>query len=411
MYPKKVIVSHPGKQYVHQLLYALQREGALQLFITSIWYKPHLWVYKIIRMVPKLGNFAYQRFLKKKTYPLQNEALIEQHPWQEVKRQLLVQLSTRYRTEKYVFHVERTHDALVAKRLEKLKPQVFIGYEKSSLQSFQTVKRLGGITVLDLAQVHYKYLIELRNTQETFHDLFEDEALFDKINEVKALEYLHADYILTLSSFAKSTLVRHGIDENKIKVVNLGYDPGVFVPKTHYPESDKLKLIYTGTFTRRKGVHLLLEVLEEMNDPRIELTIIGPVLDGEDLLLKYQGRFTYFDFLHHEDLVRHLHASDVYVFPSYLDSWAMTVIEAMACGLPVIITENTGAKDAVDQNETGLVLPIGEKNALKGAINHFLSHPSEIQRMGTAAAAKAKSFQWENYYQQITSFVETLDQR
>lgn len=408
---KRIIVSHSGKQYVHQLLYALQRKGYLQLFITSIWYKPNFWVYKLLLGVPVIGNVLYNKFLKKKTYPEQKEELIEQYPWKEFWRQILVQVSSKYRTEKYVFEVEKAHDHYVAKRLKSLKPAIFIGYEKSSLESFKEIKRQGGITVLDLAQVHYKYLIELRETQETFQDLFEDENLFNQINKVKAAEYEQADYILTLSEFAKSTLLKFGVDERKIKVVSLGYNPQVFKPKTQYlkPKTPKLKLVYTGTFTKRKGIHLLLQTIKELNLPGLELTIIGPILDGEELFEQYKEWFTYYDFLHHEEMVKHFHESDVYVFPSYLDSWAMTVIEAMACGLPVIVTENTGAKDAVVDGESGFVLKIDDKEALKEKIRFFYHQPDQIEVFGRQAVKAADNYQWENYYRQINNIVDNIE--
>ncbi len=407
---KKVVVSHSGKQYVHQLLYALQRKGYLQLFITSIWYKPNLLVYKVLRGIPKIGNVLFDKFLKKKTFPSQQEELIEQYPWKEFSRQILVQLATKYRTEKYVFEVEKAHDHYVAKRLKALKPDIFIGYEKSSLESFKEIKRQGGITILDLAQVHYKYLIKLRETQETFQDLFEEKKLFDEVNQVKASEYQYADYILTLSEFAKSTLLKFGVDEQKIKVVSLGYNPTVFKPKTQYkiPNTSKLKLVYSGTFTKRKGVHLLLQAVKELDLPGLELTIIGPVLDGEELFTEYKGLFTHYDFLHHEEMVNHFHESDVYVFPSLLDSWAMTVIEAMACGLPVIVTENTGAKDAVVDGVSGFVLPIADKEKLKEKIRFFYDQPSQLELFGKRAVEAAKKYQWENYYDQISSFIESL---
>jgi glycosyltransferase involved in cell wall biosynthesis len=368
-------------------------------------------VYRILISLPGIGKFIYHSFLKKKTFPEQNEALIEQYPWKELKRQVLAQFSLRYRKEKYVFEVEKAHDQYVAKRIRHLKPDVFIGYEKSSLESFKEVKKMGGITVLDLAQVHYGYLIELRNSQETFQDLFEDEALFEEINQTKAAEYEYADFILTLSNFAKSTLLKFGLEEKKLRVVNLGYNPDIFKPKTRYQTSNTtlpLKLIYTGTFTRRKGVHLLLQALHELDNPLIQLTIVGPILDGEDLFEQYKKRFTYYDFLHHEDLVTHLQASDVYVFPSYLDSWAMTVVEAMATGLPVIVTENTGAKDAISDKESGFILPIGDMEALKKAILYFYNDRAEVERMGRVAARSAENFQWHFYQQQIHSFVDSL---
>ena len=405
---KKVIVSHPGKQYVHQMLFALQQNNRLQLFITSIWYKPSSLLYSFILKIPLAGKFIYNKFLKKKFYTGQQDDRILQYPFYEIKRQLLVQFSVKYRLEKYVFEVEKAHDKYVAGKLSKLKPDVFIGYEKSSLESFKIVKQQGGTTVLDLAQVHYKYLIELSETQETFTNLFEDQELFDAINKVKAEEYKYADYILTLSEFAKWTLMKFGIEEQKVKVVSLGYNPQIFMPKKDYSRKKGLKLVYSGTFTRRKGIHLLLMTLAELNISDIELTVIGPLLDGEDLLKEFKGLFTYYDFLHHEELVKHLQAADVYVFPSFLDSWAMTVIEAMGCGLPVIVTQNTGAKDAVRNGETGFIIPVNDKERLKETILYFYNQKSEVERMGKNAASAALGYTWQQYYNQINKIVDQI---
>lgn len=407
-----IVVSHPGKQYVHELLNVLQQEGHLKRFLTSIWYKPSLPLYRFFLRIPIVGTFLFQKFLKKKTYFQQKDELIEQYPWPEFWRQCLVQLYTRFRTEKYVFQVETKHDQLVAKRLETLKPDVFIGYEKSSLQSFQTVKKQGGITILDLAQVHYEFLQHLRATQETFQDLFEDPHLFDVINKVKKEEYQYADYIWTLSEFAKSTLVTYGINEKKIRVMSLGYNPAIFFPKKYeqqtYHAEAPLRLIYTGTFTKRKGVHLLLQAISELALHNVSLTIIGPILDGQELFDAYKGLFKHYDFMHHEELVKHLQESDVYVFPSLLDSWAMTVVEAMACGLPAIVTENTGAKDAVEDGKSGFVIPIADITALKEKIMYFYENRVELKRMGQNAVQSAQHFQWSSYHKQINEFINEL---
>lgn len=141
---------------------------------------------------------------------------------------------------------------------------------------------------------------------------------------------------------------------------------------------------------------------------KLDLVIIGPLLDGADLFTKYAGLFTYFDFLHHEELVMHLRQSDVYVFPSYLDSWAMTVVEAMACGLPVIVTESTGAKDAVREGESGFIIPTGDLDSLKEKILFFYNNKVKIKEMGECAVKSAKLYTWENYYSEVKKTITDI---
>ena len=69
--------------------------------------------------------------------------------------------------------------------------------------------------------------------------------------------------------------------------------------------------------------------------------------------------------------------SDVFVFPSYLDSWAMVVVEAMACGLPVLVSENTGAKDVVHES-CGEILSVGNYHQLKEKIEYIINDKQYI---------------------------------
>ena len=95
--------------------------------------------------------------------------------------------------------------------------------------------------------------------------------------------------------------------------------------------------------------------------------------------------------------------------PSYLDSWGRVVLEAMACGTPVIVTENTGVKDAVGANG-GRVIPVGDLSQLKEGIFHFYHHRSEVESMGKQARKNAEKYTWEGYRNQVVTKVREIYQ-
>ena len=128
--------------------------------------------------------------------------------------------------------------------------------------------------------------------------------------------------------------------------------------------------------------------------------------NGSELLERNKGLCQYFPFMHHEELANQYRQADVFVFPSYLDSWAQTVVEAMACGTPAIVSENTGAKDAVKQGG-GFVVPTGDVNGLKDKMLHLYEHRDVVEQTGRKAAKIAAQYTVENYHNQI---IEALEQ-
>jgi glycosyltransferase involved in cell wall biosynthesis len=402
--PKKIIVSQPGRQYTHHLCLALQKKGYLQYFLTSIWYKPHGGIFKALKATP-FWKRGLEHIFRKRYQPTLQEDKIRLYPWFELFRQALVILF-KVSSEFWVFMVERMHDRHVASKLRKYQPEMVIAYEKAALHTFRVARRQGIIPVLDLAQVHYRHIAQLRQQYPAFAELMSD-RLFDRIAMVKEQELTQAKYILTLSTYAKNTLLAEGISEDKLFTVNLGFDPDRFKPKVSYRTSGKFRILFVGTITRRKGIHLLIQAFKELNLRDAELIIIGPILEARDILAEYKGYYTYYPFMHHEELAEKYREADIFVFPSYLDSWAMTVVEAMACGTPVVVSEHTGAKDAVQQGG-GFIIPVDDVAAIKEKIHFFYEDRAALESLGKQAHAVAQQYTWENYEKQIHAIVEQI---
>ena len=333
----KILVSNPVKQYTHHLCYGLQQKDLLQAFMTTFWYKPDSPIQKdfVARLPQKIRDEVVHTFRKRYHPGIDPDKVITHWP-----PELLRQIGTKLfqlTSEKWIFKVERNHDRFVASQLEKVKPDLIIAYEKSALETFTEAKRLGIPTVLDLAQVHYQFIADLREDFPEFREVLGDEKLLSTINQVKQQEYELADHILTLSGFARQTLTDRGIPESKSSAINLGFDPNKFSPKADYRGDGVFRLMFAGTVTQRKGMRVLLEAFKRLNLSNAELYIVGPVSDARAVMDEYRGSYTYVPFLHHQELVAYYQMADVFVFPSLLDSWAMVVLEAMACGTPDIV--------------------------------------------------------------------------
>jgi len=97
------------------------------------------------------------------------------------------------------------------------------------------------------------------------------------------------------------------------------------------------------------------------------------------------------------------------VLPSLADGFGMVVPQAMACGLPVIVTENVGAADIVTDGVDGYVVPIRDVAALKEKIRYLYEDPAARQRMSAAAVKKAgRHLSWDVYGDRLVSWLVGL---
>ncbi len=396
-----IVISNPSKQHTPNTIQSCNVNNKKVIWLTSFWYKPDQWYWRLVLSV--FPSFKAQ-ILKRYSHLISVNVV----KFNGFGMFLFFFGRFIYSTERRNFLEDSWHDLWVSKKINKIKPDFIIGYEKSCHKSFNAIKKNGGIAVLDLAQVHVNYIGELRERFNFFKDITGSENLFCTIRYRKIKEYELANYILVLSSFAKQTLLNEGVAPSKIHLVNLGFDPSRFIPKFFYPtnQDTHLRIIYSGIITKRKGVHLIASVAKSLQHLAIEWVFIGSKDDGFKCIEGFQN-IRYIPYLEHEELLKEFHNSDIFVLPSYLDSWGMVVVEAMACGLPVIVSENTGAKDAVTI-DCGFVIPIDDQVALADKVLYFYNNRTEIERMGRSASKEAQKYTWDNYHKQVGDFINKI---
>ncbi|MDG1895787.1 MAG: glycosyltransferase family 4 protein [Fuerstiella sp.] len=398
----QVVVSNATRLHAHRMALALARENYLQRFITSLWYKPNRLPYRLTKALPESVARPAESFLQRRYVDGLEPNLVEQR-WCIEAQRLVADVSTRghYKDRLLLWHKER-HDAAVAQRLRKLRPDIFIGYEISCRDSMAEAKRQGAITILDLAGLHYRFSHGL---QRKFDHEKLDQILLQKLADRKEAELRDSDYIFCLSTLARDSLTNNGIAPERIRTINLGADTSVFsyAPKA---ENGKFVILFVGALGRHKGVHILLEAFKRAGLPNAELVLVGPQFDNE-LLRNYDGLFTHRNYMPHSQLAEQYQKADVFVLPSFLDSWGMVVNEAMACGTPVIVSENVGSKDLVDCN-TGFVFPAGDVEALEQRITHCYVNRAELSRMGANAHRSVTKMTWDSYYKSVSETIENI---
>lgn len=384
----KILVSNFGRQYTAALLTILERRGWLIRFFTSL-------------AANKFPEFMRRAF-RKRTFESIPARKITHFPLLFFIERLL-----RERFPKISRWTGDLFDKAVARKLRANPAQVVITYENTNRATLKMAKNLGKTTILDLAQIHHNDIVQYGRWFLPPHRL---QAEVKKVNPRKAAALKYTDYVCALSTFAANSMIENGWPASRLFILNLGIDPERFTPKKTYAQSGPLRLLFVGTIMRRKGIEILLSAVRNLPEKTVTLQLVGPMGDAADLLRRHKGLFSYLPFQQHDDLVKQYQEADVFVFPSLLDSWAQTVLEAMACGTPAIVTENTGAKDAVLQGG-GWVVPTNDESALQARLEQLMDNRATIEVHGKKAQQIARQYTWAHYAEQLTTVLAEIARR
>jgi glycosyltransferase involved in cell wall biosynthesis len=223
--------------------------------------------------------------------------------------------------------------------------------------------------------------------------------VFDRrIIERELAEYEVCDFIVVPSEYAFRSFLEEKVPRHKLCLNVTGVSLRRFAPEP--PEKDRpFRALFVGQIGLRKGVQYLLEALAPLDLPRFELWLVGTILpEARKLLSRYEGRFKYLGVIPNEKLRRVYAQSSVFVLASIEDGLAYVQAEAMACGLPVIATHNTGAADLFTDGVEGFVVPIRDPQAIREKVLTLYRMPELREEMSRAALRRMRSVGgWRDY--------------
>jgi len=184
-----------------------------------------------------------------------------------------------------------------------------------------------------------------------------------------------ADYFFVPSKFVRDSFIAAGVPEKKLLDLPYPVDLSMFSPPPFKRPKDRpLTLSSAGGCSLRKGTPYLFEALRiiQKSVPDVRLRITGQAGPQIEPIFHKLGfdklPIEFRPWMSHADLVNWFHESDVYVLPSLEEGMARSAAEAMACGLPVVTTPNSGTNDLIVEGENGSVVAIRDPQALADAI-------------------------------------------
>lgn len=287
-----------------------------------------------------------------------------------------------------------------------------IGFDTSSWLLQQRARAAGKPFVLDASIAHplAKEAVYQQLRSEFADWATHSESKAPALLALEQQEMEQADRIVVASSFTRDTYLQHGVPAHKIVVNPYGTDLQFFESKWDQPlpVEGPVRFVFMGSIGARKGVPWLCRVWPQLlaQVPQAQLTLAGYGQWPASVALPPQVQLA--GAIAPSQRAAFLRQHHVFVFPSYFEGFAQVIIEAMACGLPVITTTATAAPDVITIGEDGFILTPGDDAALLQALLHFAQQPAEVERMGRQAARHVQPYTWQAYGQRWATLLQSL---
>lgn len=371
----RVVISVGGRFHAIPLAVELDRLGYLEKIITTkAWYVKKLlpsrrftaigapeYIGMLVRMVPAWRRAGYYSY---------------------VKDNLFDGLARRYIPPCDIFHA----------------------WGNYALVSMQVARRHGARVVIERGSTHPHYQDAILREEFERYGVHVERA-HPQIIEKGLEEIERADRVVIPSEFVRRSFVEAGVPAGKLATIPYGIDLAAF--RAEPKRDETFRVLFVGNIGIQKGVHYLLEAWKRLGMRDAELVLAGRVEEEmRGVLARYDGLFTLRGHVPHEELYREYSNASVFVLPSLQEGSALVTYEAMACGVPLLVSENTGSvvRDGLD----GWVIPIRDVESLMAKLAWFRDHPAEASAMGASAAVHVQQFTWARYTQQVVRVYEEL---
>jgi len=296
--------------------------------------------------------------------------------------------------------------------------EIFHGWSTESICSLKAAREVGAIGFIERASPHpleHRQLLEdefiiqgIAPPKKKLNSFFSRVEASRRDLTVGLEEIEISNYIILESDFTRESFLKKGVSPEKLKVVPRGVDIQKFKPSIG--KKNKFRVLFMGQLCFRKGVHYLLEAWSRLKLKNAELVLAGGIHDElKEIFNRYKGDETiqHLGFVNDpETLYRE---SSLFVFPSIVEGSAKVTYEAMASGLPVVVSPNAGsvAREGLD----GFIVPIRDVNVLMEKIEIFYENHSLREEMGINARKWMEQHTWDRHREKMIRVYEEAFQK
>lgn len=288
---------------------------------------------------------------------------------------------------------------------------IFFAYDTGALETFEWLRERGITCVLDQMDPNRIEVNLMREEEKRWPGwVIGATEVPEEYFRRREQEWALADRVVVNSEFCQRALIRQGVPTEKLVVIPLCYETeAVSQTVEGAPKISRLrplKVLFLGQVVLRKGIQYLIEAAKLLRDEPVHFDVVGPIGISDDAVKSAPSNMTFHGRTSRDQTGAWYQQGDIFVLPTLSDGFAVTQIEAMAHGLPVISTPNCGeiVTDATD----GFIVPAGQVEMLVKAIGRYLAEPYLLSAHRAAAIKKSKQFKLDQLTARLSSLKEAL---
>jgi glycosyltransferase involved in cell wall biosynthesis len=415
---KRVLVACPdSRQPAYEAVAGLAAAGRLECFVTGYYSGRSGLASSLPPILPERMGDAFRRRLARRRHDAIPDERVVSVP--EYDAAIAVENRTRGgRTRRRIAQWRtRRFDRVLANEIKRRRPELVLVFsDVGSEFALPLCRRMGIPGILSVVHGDPEEELALLDAEvERSPDYFPlylgdggiDRAMLGWLHDRRAADARLATLILVPSEHIAMRLAGRGVARDRINVVPYAADTRRFVPKGTRDSSAHCRFLFSGGICQRKGIRYLFEAWARVARPGWSLRLVGALPGqlgplGADLGLpgvECVGR------VGHAQMPDQYAQADVFVFPSLFEGSAVVTYEAMACGLPSIVTSESGAlaRDGIE----GLIVPAADSEALAIAMRRLGDDPARRRQMGLHARARAETFDWSRYHRSLEEAVDS----
>jgi glycosyltransferase involved in cell wall biosynthesis len=242
----------------------------------------------------------------------------------------------------------------------------------------------------------------------------------DSFLESMAWRYMHwfygqLDTVFVNSEEYRQSWIKHGLDPVKLKILPRGLDTELFHPARRELAffekfgvlNGEVRLLYVGRISREKDLDLLAAAYRRLRDEGlpVQLFIVGHGPYSEALAKSLPEAF-FTGYLSGNELATAYASADIFVFPSTTDTFGNVILEAQACGVPVVVSDSGGPKELVEDKANGLITKSHDVDDFARAIRALVTNPALRERMGKSARNSVIDRSWPSAFSKFWASTE-----
>ena len=267
----------------------------------------------------------------------------------------------------------------------------FFGFNTGCLETLEYLRQKNVVTVVDqIDPARVEEDLVLRETEKWPGWQKATGRIPQAYYKRLASEWELATLVLVNSNWSKNALIVQGVPAQKLVVMPVAFEPPAMSTLPRPLRNGPLRVLWFGTVNLRKGIQYLVEAARKLIDLDIQFTIAGPIAISRDAVRSAPKNIKFVGQISRDKAREFYRTADVFVLPTISDGFAITQVEAMAEGLPVVTTPNCG--EVVTHGLDGVIVPAGNSDALAAALITLNDRRDLLAEMSYFATRKSKTF-------------------